>query len=100
MFQNGSSRLAESCSACARATLQKIKVGHMRPGHLAERGRIETEARKLAHSGQHSGWRSIERALMSRGTFCQVSYVFRNAWTRSELNRLCQQAQLQRKERA
>jgi hypothetical protein len=90
----------QSCSACARATLQKIKVGRMRPGHLAERGRIETEARKLAHSGQHSGWRSIERALMSRGTFCQVSYVFRNAWTRSELNRLCQQAQLQRKERA
>ena len=72
----------------------------MRPGHWAERGRIETEAPKLAHSGQHSGWRSIERALMKLGRFCQVSYVFHNAWTRSELNRLCIQARLQRKERA
>ena len=58
----------------------------MKAGMLAQRARIEREARKLAHSGHHSGWRSIERALMSR-SLTQVPYVFANAWTRSELDR-------------
>jgi hypothetical protein len=69
----------------------------MRPGHWAERACIETEARKLAHSGQHTGWRSIERALRDWSAFTQVPFVFRNEWTRSELDRLCRQALLQRK---
>ena len=69
----------------------------MKAGMLAQRARIEREARKLAHSGHHSGWRSIERALMSR-SLTQLPYVFANAWTRSELDRLCGQAQLLRKD--
>jgi hypothetical protein len=72
----------------------------MRAGMPAQRARIETEARKLAHSGEHSGWRSSERALITRSEFSQVPYVFRNDWTRSELDRLCLQARHLRKERA
>jgi hypothetical protein len=76
------------------------KVGQpVKAGMLAQRARIESEARKLAHSGDHSGWRSIERALLSR-SLTQVPYVFANAWTRSELDRLCRQARLLRKDRA
>lgn len=74
--------------------------GDMKAGMAAERARIETEARKLAWSGEHSSWRSIERALLGRDCFTQVPLVFRNAWTRAELDRLCRQAQLQPKRRA
>ena len=66
----------------------------MRPRQSTERARIETEARKLAHSGRHGGWRSIERALMSQGGFSELAYVFANKWTRFELDRLCLQAQI------
>jgi hypothetical protein len=72
----------------------------MRAGMHAQRAQIESEARKLARSGQHYGWRSIERALLEQGRFSQVPNVFANAWTRSELDRLCQQAQRLRKPRA
>jgi hypothetical protein len=58
------------------------------------------EARKLARSGEYSSWRSVERALLSRTCLTQVPYVFANAWTRSELDRLCRPAQLYRKESA
>jgi len=66
---------------------------------VAQRARVETEARKLARSGEYAGWRSIERVLLAQ-SFTQVSYVFANLWTRSELDQLCQQAQLRRKKRA
>jgi hypothetical protein len=72
----------------------QIRAGIMRPHQRAERARIETQARKLAHSGRHGGWRSIERALMSRGGFSELAYVFANKWTRFELDRLCLQAQI------
>jgi hypothetical protein len=72
---------------------------NMRAGIAAERARIESEARRLARSGQHTGWRSIERVLLA-GPFTRVPFVFANAWTRYELDRLCQKAQLRGKERA
>jgi hypothetical protein len=53
--------------------------------------RIETEARTLARSGQYLSSRSIELALVGRG-FVEVPLLFRNPWTCSELDRLCQQA--------
>jgi hypothetical protein len=68
----------------------------MRAGMTAQRARIESEARKLARSGQHTGWRSIERALLDQSGFTQVPYVFANEWTRSELDRLCLEARLRR----
>ena len=52
---------------------------------------VETEARKLARSGEHRGFASIQAALLERG-FTEAVAVFRNRWTRSELDRLCDQA--------
>jgi hypothetical protein len=70
----------------------------MRAGVKEERARIESEARKLARSGEHNGWWSIQAALLTQGRFTQISYVFGNLWTCLELDRLCQKAQLQNKE--
>jgi hypothetical protein len=70
----------------------------MRPGVFEERARIESEARKLARSGEHNGWWSIERALLAQGRFTQVPHVFANDWTCSELDRLCQEAKLRREQ--
>ena len=64
-----------------------------------ERARIESEARRLARSGEHSGWWSVQAALLAQRRFTQIPRIF-NAWTCSELDRLCQQAQLRHKERA
>jgi hypothetical protein len=63
-----------------------------------QRARIESEARTLACSGEHSSWWSIQAALLAQGRFTQVPYVFGNPWTCSELDRLCQKAQLRHKE--
>jgi hypothetical protein len=52
---------------------------------------IETQARKLARSGDHRGFASIQAALLEQG-FSEAVTVFRNRWTRSELDRLCEQA--------
>ena len=57
-----------------------------------ERARIESEARRLARLGEHSGWWSIQAALLAQRRFTQVHRVFANLWTCSELDRLCQQA--------
>jgi hypothetical protein len=57
-----------------------------------ERAHIESEARRLARSGEHSGSSSIQAALLVQGRFTQIPYVFGNLWTCSELDRLCQQA--------
>ena len=59
---------------------------------LIERiARIETEARRLAWSGQHKSFSSIEMALLMQG-YEEAPKVCANPWTRSELNRLCDQA--------
>lgn len=52
---------------------------------------IETEARRLARSGSHYGWRSIESALLDRN-LTGVRKVFANRWTQFELDRLCAKA--------
>ena len=70
----------------------------MRAGVKEERARIESEARKLARSGDHNSWWSIRAALLAQGRFTQISYIFGNLWTCLELDRLCQKAQLQNKE--
>jgi hypothetical protein len=70
----------------------------MPAGMGEERARIESEARRLARSGQHTGWSSIQAALLAQGRFTQISYVFSNLWTCSELDRLCQQEQRRNKE--
>ncbi len=60
-------------------------------GKTGKRAIIESEARKLARSGQYHTFRSIEAALLARG-FDEVRAVFRNRWTCFELDRICQQA--------
>jgi hypothetical protein len=54
--------------------------------------RIETEARTLARSGNYFSHKAIGLALVARG-FAETPRLFRNPWTCSELDRLCQQAQ-------
>ena len=51
---------------------------------------IETEARRLARSGKHHSFRSIQAALLARG-LPKVPKVFANRWTCTELDRLCEQ---------
>ena len=51
---------------------------------------IETEARRLARSGKHRGFRSIQAALLARG-LPKVPKGFANRWTCTELDRLCEQ---------
>jgi hypothetical protein len=59
---------------------------------VAERlAQIETEARKLARSGNYSDANSIEMALVARG-YPEAPKLFSNRWTRAELERLCEQA--------
>jgi hypothetical protein len=70
----------------------------MRAGIAAERARVESEARRLANSGDYTGWHSIERALLDQNYFAQVPYVLGNEWTQSELDRLCRLARLRRKQ--
>jgi hypothetical protein len=55
-----------------------------------EVAQIETEARKLARSGNHRSFRSIQAALLARG-LPKVPKVFANRWTCTELDRLCEQ---------
>jgi hypothetical protein len=76
-----------------------VKVGDMQADVREERARIESEARRLARSAEHSGWWSIQAALLAQTRFTQIPRVFANAWTCSELDRLCQEAQLRHKER-
>jgi hypothetical protein len=53
--------------------------------------RIETEARRLARSGQHQGFSSIQFALAARG-YREAPKVLANRWTQYELDRICAQA--------
>jgi hypothetical protein len=72
----------------------------MPAGAREERARIESEARNLARSGEHSGWWSIQLALLAQRRFTQLPYIFGNLWTCSELDRLCQEAKARREERS
>jgi hypothetical protein len=63
----------------------------MRAGLQERRARIETEARKLARSGDHYNNSSIQLALLNRG-FRESYKVFENPWTCCELDRICAQA--------
>jgi hypothetical protein len=63
----------------------------MKPGRLDRFAQIETEARKLARSGDYHGFASIQVALLERG-FAEAAWVSRNRWTCFELDRLCEQA--------
>ena len=67
----------------------------VKPSMVAKRAPIETEARKLAQTGAHRGWQTIQAALVAQG-FEEAPKVIANLWTRSELDRLCERAQHQR----
>jgi hypothetical protein len=60
---------------------------------VAKRAIMETEARKLARTGTHGGWETIQMALVAQG-FEEAPKVFANLWARSELDRLCERARL------
>jgi hypothetical protein len=63
----------------------------MKQGTRERSAQIETEARVLARSGKYLSSRSIQRVLLTQG-FWEAHKVFANRWTRSELDRLCEQA--------
>jgi len=63
----------------------------MKPDTRERLARIETAARTLARSGKHPGFSSIKNLLLTHG-YPEADKVFANRWTRSELDRLCQQA--------
>jgi hypothetical protein len=60
-----------------------------RRGFVEQVARIETEARKLAWSGQYRSSSSIEIALISQG-YRKAPQVFASLWTQCELDRLCE----------
>jgi len=53
---------------------------------------VETEARRLANSGDFQSFRTIRRELIAAG-YEEARQIFRNPWTQSEINRLCDLAQ-------
>ena len=63
----------------------------MRLGYIERIAQIESEARKLARSGRHVGFASIQLVLLARG-YRDTAKVFANRWTQSELDRLCENA--------
>jgi hypothetical protein len=50
---------------------------------------IETKARRLAHSGAYREFSVIRRQLEKTEDCDDLELVFRNRWTQSEINRLC-----------
>lgn len=54
--------------------------------------KTESEARKLAWSGEYRSSRLIESALLNLG-FLEATKLFANRWTHAELDRICDQAQ-------
>ena len=64
----------------------------MKPGVLDRLAHVETEARKMARSGEYRNSGSIHMALLAIGVV-EASRLFSNRWTCSELDRLCRQAQ-------
>jgi hypothetical protein len=63
----------------------------MRQRMVERLAQIETEARKLARSGNYSNATSIELARLVEG-YRAASKLFVNRWTHSEIERLCEQA--------
>jgi len=55
---------------------------------IEELARLETEARRLAHSGAYSHFAEVRRELIARG-YEDAWKIFKNPWTRSEIDRLC-----------
>ena len=57
--------------------------------HQIERlARLQTEARRLARSGAYHDFVEVRRELMAGGHE-DAWKIFKNLWTRSEINRLC-----------
>jgi hypothetical protein len=52
--------------------------------------RLETEARRLAHSGEYFDCISIRAVFTS--AYPQAQKYFENLWVQQELNRLCENA--------
>ena len=50
---------------------------------------IETAARRFARSGAYFDFHGIEYALVESG-YPEARKVFRNLWTRNEINRICE----------
>ena len=67
----------------ARKVMQKVMVEQL--------ARIVTVARTLARSGKYFSHKAIRLALVAQG-FAETPRLFRNPWTCSELDRLCQQS--------
>jgi hypothetical protein len=55
---------------------------------IDELARLETEARRLANSGAYAGFVDVRRELTARGHEGAWK-IFKNLWTRAEINRLC-----------
>jgi hypothetical protein len=51
--------------------------------------RIETQARKLARTGEHPDWWSVENTIVDAG-YPEARRLFANRWTQVEISRLCQ----------
>ena len=58
---------------------------HRRIERLAK---IETEARRLAHSGAFRNFSAIRHELIAMG-YHDAWQIFTNPWTQSEIDRLC-----------
>jgi hypothetical protein len=54
---------------------------------------IETQARRLAQSGEYKDFSSIEMILLAQG-YREAAMVFENRWTQSEVDRLCERARI------
>jgi hypothetical protein len=52
---------------------------------------IETEARRMARSGVYVEYSAIQWRLEERG-FSDAHRLFKNPWTRAEIDRLCRLA--------
>jgi hypothetical protein len=67
----------------------------MRQKLMERYAQIETEARVLAWSGHYEGAEAIEMALLAKG-YKEAVELFANRWTKSELDRLCDEARRRR----
>jgi hypothetical protein len=62
--------------------------------------RIQTRARKLAHSGEFHGWHPIAFELRFEDGFEEAREWLYSAATRDEIDRICQQARATKGEAA
>lgn len=63
-------------------------AGRYMKHRIEELARLQTEARRLAHSGAYSHFAEVRRELIARG-HADAWKIFKNPWTRSEIDRLC-----------